>query len=299
MKPMLVCFYKYYYDYKFYANYDLRKMTKYDNDFSTTWYREKKEINDEQMKWLNAIEENCLKDIPFPCSGNEPPLARLQTQNKVLRMKTPQLLSLENILIRPKPNSSNIFVDIDGKNYGTYTIELQSAADAISPDFKINYCNAEGCSSNKSNLEEKFDKTKLYSGKVITASIGITHKNTKNNAFFFIDQSINNRSINYILGMFQINDNEIISLEPYKHRPQFTLEKGTNGNHILYSSKIMPTELDVYRGATGRSKAKPTKFDTNRPVAPTKLVIHNSMLKSAIDQSYLVSYCIFFIFTNI
>ena len=40
-------------------------------------------------------------------------------------------------------------------------------------------------------------------------------------------------------------------------------------------------------------QAKPTKFDPNRPVALIKLVIHNSMSKSAIDQSYLVSYIIF------
>jgi len=75
---------------------------------------------------------------------------------------------------------------------------------------KRNYCNAEGCSSHKSNLGEKFEKTKFYSWKVITARTGIIHKNTENNAFFFIDQSIN-QSINYILGVFQINDSEIIS----------------------------------------------------------------------------------------
>jgi len=49
------------------------------------------------------------------------------------------LVSVENIHKRPKSNSSNIFVDIDGQDYGTFTIELQSAADTISPDFQLNY----------------------------------------------------------------------------------------------------------------------------------------------------------------
>jgi len=226
--------------------------------------------------------------------GLESPLARPLPQYEALRMKTPQLLSFENFNIRPKTSSSNIFVDIDGKDYGNFTIELQSAADAISPDLKINYCNVEGCSSNKSNFEQKFDKIKLYSGIVIKANIGITHKNAENNAFFFIDQSING-SISYILGMFQINDLEIISLEPYKHRPEFTLEKGTNDNHILYSSKINATKNHttyLYQGLS-RKGEREKPFDPNRTVAPIKLVIHNSMFKTSIDRSYLVSYIIF------
>ena len=110
---------------------------------------------------------------------------------------------------------------------------------------------------------------------------------TENNAFFFIDQSIN-QSINYILGVFQINDSEII-IEPYKHHPQFTLEKGTNDNHILYSSKIMPTELD-FRSFSSSKRSKPIKpFDPGRKVAPIKLVIQNSMIKRIYKSSNLIS----------
>ena len=78
------------------------------------------------------------------------------------------------------------------------------------------------------------------------------------------------------------------SLEPYKHRPEFTLEKGTNDNHILYSSKIKATTY-LYQGPSRKGKRE-KPFDPDRTVAPKKIVIHNSMFKSSIDQTYLVSY---------
>jgi hypothetical protein len=231
------------------------------------------------------MEENCQFKIPFPDSGVESSLARLQLQYESARLRTPQLISFKNIHIRPKPNSSNIFVDIEGKDYGAFTIELQSAGDVVSPDLKINSCNAIGCSSNKRNFDEKFDKTKLYSGKVIKASRGITHKNVENAAFFFIDQSIN-RSIDYILGMFRINDLEVINLEPYSHRPLFTVGKASKNNLILYSSKIIPGQIDKYQFGKDRKGTSKINFDPNRTVAPIKLIIHKSMFKSAIDEIY-------------
>ena len=74
-------------------------MTAVDNNFCTTWYKEKKELNDEQIKWLRHLQENCLKDIPYPDSGFESPLARSQPKDIALHMRTPQQLSLENITV--------------------------------------------------------------------------------------------------------------------------------------------------------------------------------------------------------
>ena len=68
-----------------------------ENDNS--WYKEWNELNSDQKKWLNQIEVNCLKEIPFPDSGVESSLARSQPQYEAARMRKPQLISFENIHI--------------------------------------------------------------------------------------------------------------------------------------------------------------------------------------------------------